>query len=123
MFDFLGKWWIKCRCKHDHKDHLHNGKLGGCIRCSSCFEFYSPYTCSCGRSWDEHKTVIETKSERLASGKEVENLARGGGFASAAAGAVTSFSSLVPGVEREKLKLLKGKMRKKTSVRKKKKIC
>ena len=38
-----GKWFIKCRCKHDHHDHMHDGKAGGCKQTAcKCATFYSP---------------------------------------------------------------------------------
>ena len=96
-----GKWWIKCQCKHDHVDHVHNGVLGGCKRENcACASFYSPFSCSCGGLWADHATVFETRQERAAAGKPVENLCGGADATAAASGGITRFSSLVAGIER-----------------------
>ena len=57
-------------------------------------------SCSCGDKWEVHTTVFETREERMAAGKPVDNIAMGGeGYA--AMGGITGFSSLLPGVDRQ----------------------
>lgn len=65
----------------------------------TCKSFYSGWSCSCGQPWADHETVFETREERLAEGRPVDNLA-GGGLGYAAMGGLMSFSSLVDGSER-----------------------
>eukprot|EP01006_Ploeotia_vitrea_P029182 TRINITY_DN61767_c0_g1_i1.p1 TRINITY_DN61767_c0_g1~~TRINITY_DN61767_c0_g1_i1.p1 ORF type:complete len:303 (-),score=21.72 TRINITY_DN61767_c0_g1_i1:187-1095(-) len=97
-----GTWWIKCQCHHDHEDHRSGSGLGtkcqhgGC----DCKGFHSNYNCNCGRPWKDHKTVFETKKERIQMGKEVENLAGGAESTAAACGGIIDFKSLLPGVDR-----------------------
>ncbi|XP_048850454.1 protein FAM221A isoform X2 [Brienomyrus brachyistius] len=82
---------VRCRCKHSVQDH---SEAGGrrCRKCSTCTAFHSPYTCSCGQPSYAHKTLVETKEERLARGmpvgKDVPYIAMGG---------LTGFSSLAEG--------------------------
>lgn len=96
-----GAWWIKCICKHSHHEH-DNGRghcQGGGSTCL-CSKFHSSFGCVCGSSWQEHATVIETRSERKASNRPTHNLCGGGGAGEAACGAITRMSSLVPGIDR-----------------------
>lgn len=59
---------------------------------STCTAFSSPYTCICGQPSYAHKTLVETKEERLARGvpvgQDVPYIAMGGlaGFSSLAEG-------------------------------------
>ena len=106
-FDYVvghGRFWIKCSCKCDHAEHVHNGVMKWCKRCrkrgKECTQFYSPYSCTCGRPWSEHATIFETKAERKALGKRVENLGMGAASTAAACGGLTTFSSLLPEQER-----------------------
>ena len=96
-----GKWWIKCACKHAHTDHVTSGLLGGCtLQGCPCQEFYSPYSCACGHTWDAHGTVVESRREREQAGKHVNNLGGGAAATEAACGALTRFSDLVHGIDR-----------------------
>ena len=102
-----GSKHIICACKHDHEEHRgKDGKRTGCRRCA-CSCFHSDWRCGCGATYDEHRTVFETKRERAAAGRPTEdNL---GGWAAekphleAVCGGVTNMSSLLSGVEREAL--------------------
>ncbi|XP_072561650.1 protein FAM221A isoform X2 [Paramormyrops kingsleyae] len=82
---------VRCRCKHSAQDH---SEAGGrrCRKCSTCAAFYSPYTCSCGQPSYAHKTLVETKEERLARGMPV-----GQDVPYVAMGGLTGFSSLAEG--------------------------
>lgn len=96
-----GTFWPKCACHHTHEEHRSNGVMGGCqhVGCT-CESFYSPFACACGYLWEDHKTTVETLQERRASGRPVDKLVGGEGT-EAACGAITNFTSLLPGVDRE----------------------
>jgi len=64
-----------------------------------CGGFTSSLSCSCREPYGAHDTVFETREERQAQGRPVDNLA-GGGAGYEALGGLTSFSSLVDGVDR-----------------------
>ena len=111
---------VKCGCKHALD--LHRGTDGtphrdGCRHSSgcSCARFAPTVTCVCTAPASAHTTVFERRSERQRDGRVVgslwEGLEDGGGVEdavvarehaamSAAAGGLTSFLSLAPGVER-----------------------
>lgn len=96
-----GTFRIRCSCKHFFDEHSpatgpHRCMHAGC----RCRAFYSPMSCSCGCLWDKHTTVFETREERIAAGRPVDNLG-GGGDGFVALGGITSFSSLVDGAERQ----------------------
>lgn len=97
-----GTWWIKCECKHGHEDHRANGVMGPCQRPGcNCQAFYSPFSCVCGAPWGAHRTIVQTRQERLSAGMApVENLLGASGVGEAAAGGITRFTSLLTGVER-----------------------
>ena len=90
---------LKCTCHHTHQEHRHAGEMGACISCD-CSVFYSSFSCSCGQLWANHSTVFETATERAASGRPLQEAWGGVDSTSAACGAVTNFSSLLPGVDR-----------------------
>lgn len=93
---------VKCHCKHSYEEHRVNGKRrcrrAGC----ACAGFASSISCSCGDRHDAHVTVFETREERIAGGRRVDNLGGGGGGGApvAAMGGLTCFSDLVDGIER-----------------------
>jgi len=102
LFDHIpvtGAWRIKCSCKHFFDMHQVLGdrpcKQAGC----KCVQFVSPVSCTCGEKYGSHVTVFETREERQALGRPVDNLG-GGGEGYEALGGITSFSSLVDGIER-----------------------
>ena len=107
-FDYIpghGSFWPRCVCKHGHERHRKAGVGVACDtpRCG-CARYHCAMSCACGYGWDQHRTVIQNKRERMASGKRVANLAGGdAALATAACGAVTDFTSLVSGVERAQL--------------------
>ena len=72
--------WLSCRC--------------------DCKKFDSHWRCPCGAVWGDHATVFQSKAEREAAGKPVENVGKGGAAFEAACGGITRFSSLVSGVMR-----------------------
>ena len=39
-----------------------------------CNKFSSAWTCSCGSKYGEHITIVETKQERIAQGKSVDDV-------------------------------------------------
>jgi hypothetical protein len=90
---------VKCTCHHSYDVHSVTGKRrcknAGC----ACAGFASSLSCACREQYGAHATVFETKEERQAAGRPVDNLA-GGGAGYEALGGITSFSSLVEGVDR-----------------------
>lgn len=102
-----GSYDFKCLCKHSYRDH--NCKNKSCTKCAcSCFD--STWSCSCGLKYNQHKTIIETYEERLASGKPMGEVARilmdpmvhgmQMGMGSAGGHGLESFSDMVDGAER-----------------------
>lgn len=68
-------------------------------RGEKCTGFTSSFGCACGLIYDDHQTVFETREERMAQGKRVDNLGDGGqGYV--AMGGITCFSSLLDGIDR-----------------------
>ena len=102
-FDYVvghGCFWIKCVCKHEHEHHRKRGRMGACTQPGcGCRKFHSSFSCSCGDSWRDHYTCIETRAERVASKRPTHALC-GGGAGEAAVGGLTRMSSLIPGVDR-----------------------
>jgi hypothetical protein len=91
LFNYIpvhGSLIIKCGCKHSFEDHDPLKK--NCLKCG-CKKFTSNYTCDCGLPYDLHKTVIETRQERIKNGKNVDS----GNNLAAGIGGLTSFSSMV----------------------------
>ena len=90
---------LKCNCKHSYDVHnvtkSRKCKNSGC----PCAGFTCSLSCSCRDVFGLHDTVFETKEERQAAGRPVDNLA-GGGLGYEAMGGITSFSSLVDGIDR-----------------------
>lgn len=90
---------LKCNCKHSYDVHnvtkSRKCKTGGCV----CAGFTCSLSCSCRDLFGQHDTVFETREERQAAGRPVDNLA-GGGQGYEAMGGITSFSSLVDGIDR-----------------------
>lgn len=104
-FEYLpshGTWAIKCACKHAHDEH--DPRTRRCRRCTGCTGFTSSYSCACGSGYAAHATVVETRAEREAAGRPVDNLT-GGGAAYEALGGVTDFASLADGVDRPQREL------------------
>jgi hypothetical protein len=64
-------------------------------RCA-CAAFSATFSCGCGAPAAAHATAVETRAERLAAGRPVDNLL-GGGEGYEALGAVTNFASLTDG--------------------------
>jgi Protein FAM221A/B len=61
---------VKCLCKHSYS--LHDNGTRKCSKCTTCVKFGSKFTCNCTMTYDEHKTIIETREERLSKGKAVD---------------------------------------------------
>ena len=108
---------IKCGCKHALELHrCADGTPSSCRHAGCrCARFHPTVTCVCTAPADAHITVFERRSERERDGRVVgslwEGLEDGGGAEdevvalehaamSAAAGGLTSYISLAPGVER-----------------------
>ena len=92
LFNYMpvhGSLIIKCGCKHSFEDHDPVKK--SCLKCNVCKKFTSNYTCDCGLPYDLHKTVIETRQERIKAGKPVDS----GNNMAAGMGGLTSFTSMV----------------------------
>ena len=95
MFNYIpihGSMDIKCLCHHSYEDH--DPVTRKCLNCKSCSKFSSNYTCDCGQSYNMHKTVIETRKERMEAGKAVDS----GTNMAAGVGGLTSFTSMVGAV-------------------------
>ena len=61
----VGSQDFKCMCKHSC--HEHNVLTRKCTRPNcKCSGFTSKHSCSCGMSYEVHKTVFETRAEREA---------------------------------------------------------
>ncbi|KAJ7354751.1 hypothetical protein OS493_030528 [Desmophyllum pertusum] len=85
---------IRCQCKHfadDHSEAIPYKCSKGC----ACKKFTSSYTCGCGQPTYAHKTIVETKEERISRGHPV-----GHDVPYAAMGGITGFSSLMDGYMR-----------------------
>ena len=67
-------------------------------RCN-CTAFAATFSCGCGEPWASHATVVETRDERKAAGRPVDNLL-GGGAGYEALGGLTNFASLADGAAR-----------------------
>jgi len=70
-------------------------------RCD-CEKFHSHFSCSCGYKWEYHTTIFESAAERRKTGRDTENLCGANPIFAASSGAITNFSSLIPGAERKK---------------------
>jgi len=68
-----GSFTLKCKCKHDAADHLHDGVLGPCrVPGCECAAFATTFACQCGAHWSEHAMTVETEAERAARGKPTD---------------------------------------------------
>jgi len=107
LFEYIpirGSQDLKCHCKHSFKEHnistrrcLKKHPVRGQCRCDG---FYSSFGCSCGQPFSAHRTLFESREERQKAGKRVDNLANGTGMGCPAMGGLTSFSSLIDGIDR-----------------------
>ena len=91
LFNYIpvhGSKDIKCSCHHSYEDHDPVSKK--CLNCKNCQKFSSNYTCDCGISYDMHKTLIETRKERMQKGKTVDD----GNNLVAGIGGLNSFSNI-----------------------------
>ena len=93
---------LKCLCKHSFREHDAHSKVCERKGCK-CTGFSSTHSCSCSLHYNVHTTVFDTKEERLAMGRAVDNFG-GGAEMYAAMGGVTDFASLVDGAEREAMR-------------------
>ncbi len=80
----LGLWWLPkrkdfnantwratCKCKHSHE--LHHPVTLKCKMKCGCPTFESEYPCLvCDKGWERHEVLVETRDERLAAGKSVD---------------------------------------------------
>ncbi|KAL9966029.1 hypothetical protein ACROYT_G024037 [Oculina patagonica] len=85
---------IRCQCKH-FADDLPEVVPYKCSKGCACKKFTSSYTCGCGQPTYAHKTIVETKEERISRGHPV-----GQDVPYAAMGGITGFSSLMDGYMR-----------------------
>ena len=86
-----GSQEARCTCKHFSSDHDLKMKCNKC----ACSKLKISLTCGCGNASYLHHTFVETKEERLASGKSI-----GQDVPFAAMGGLTGFSSLAEGYMR-----------------------
>lgn len=85
---------IRCQCKHFADDHSEVVPYK-CSKGCACKKFRSSYTCGCGEPTYAHKTIVETKEERISRGHPT-----GHDVPYAAMGGITGFSSLMDGYMR-----------------------
>jgi hypothetical protein len=65
---------FKCHCKHSFTEHDITG-LRMCQRRNClCNGFSSSFACSCGELFGVHKTIFESRAQREATGRPVDNL-------------------------------------------------
>ncbi|XP_074658964.1 protein FAM221A-like [Tubulanus polymorphus] len=86
---------IRCQCKHYSDDHTEVLPLKCRKSTCRCLGFKSSYTCGCGEPTYKHKTLPETKDERVARGHPI-----GYDVPYQAMGGLTGFSSLADGYMR-----------------------
>lgn len=68
-----GSRTLYCRCKHASDVHDTRGPHR-CSRCN-CTGFDTPMRCgTCDQPANKHKTIVETRDERLAAGKPVKRI-------------------------------------------------
>ena len=69
LLDFeYDNWKAGCECKHNWTEHDFK-KNGKCLKCD-CECFVSDFNCGvCGKAWEEHEILYETKDERIKSGE------------------------------------------------------
>jgi len=65
---------FKCLCKHSYTEHDPITKKCTKGRCGCNVRFASSWACSCHLKFSEHHTVFETKDERIANGKSVDDM-------------------------------------------------
>lgn len=73
LFDYIpvyGSNDVKCLCKHSYS--LHDSVTRKCSKCTTCPRFGSKFTCNCISTYDDHRTTIENREERLSRGKTVD---------------------------------------------------
>ena len=63
-----GSYDFKCLCKHSYK--VHDPSSTKCTKCP-CLKISSAFSCSCGEQFGTHRTVVETREERLQQGRSV----------------------------------------------------
>lgn len=83
---------VKCLCKHSYS--LHDNQTRKCSKCQTCQKFGSKFTCNCTSTYDDHKTIIENREERLAKGKAVDPGWMTGNMA-AGVGGLNSFAGMI----------------------------
>ena len=87
---------IRCNCKHQPDEHSEvRPYLCQKAACQKCTGFKSSYTCGCGKTYNQHQMIVETKAERNARGHPV-----GVDTPYKAMGGLTGFSSLAEGYMR-----------------------
>ncbi|KAL0237346.1 hypothetical protein PCE1_000743 [Barthelona sp. PCE] len=86
-----GTWRVRCMCKHSATDH--DVKPPHKCRLCNCDGFHSSYTCTCGEPYANHRTIFETRDERIANGRPVDN--RVPNAMQLNMGGIVNFSSLV----------------------------
>lgn len=66
----INTWGASCTCSHTHMEHKPD-RPHGCKKCS-CYSFTSDFACiSCNQKFEEHETIYEKESERVAERKSV----------------------------------------------------
>jgi hypothetical protein len=83
---------VKCLCKHSYS--LHDVVTKKCSKCTACSCFGSKFTCNCTEPFDDHETIIETREERMKSGRAVDPTWMGENM-NAAVGGLNSFAGMV----------------------------
>lgn len=98
---------LRCFCKHSYRDHTWKTKK--CKKCG-CTCFQSSWSCTCGQTYNQHKTVIQTYAEKVKNNQpmgEVANIlmdpmvqAMQMGMGPAGGHGLESFSDMVDGAQR-----------------------
>lgn len=62
------------QCKHSYTEHLVTTRK--CTRkgCKKCYGFRTKWSCGCGELYTDHRMNFETREERIAAGKPVDDL-------------------------------------------------
>ena len=95
LFEYIpvyGSNDVKCLCKHSYS--LHDNLTRKCGKCQTCPKFGSKFTCNCTSTYDDHRTVIENRQERLARGKTVDPAWMTGNMV-AGVGGLNSFAGMI----------------------------
>ncbi|CAD8206034.1 unnamed protein product [Paramecium octaurelia] len=95
----FGSQDLKCVCHHSYTEHDPITKKCTKGQCGCNTRFQSSWLCTCGQKYNDHVTIIETRDERLAQGKPVDDIRPDGSAIPYMPGGVASFQALVDGAD------------------------